>query len=101
MAASKSLYRRGRARYGGEVIHAEIRRTPLGDRLRQCWERVELMCQQRRGPKISRPPRATDDDLLLIVTLADAISHIDVLERELAWRRAGAKPLKFEGDDDE
>lgn len=55
-----------------EQLHAEIRATPLPERLKRCQDIIGKMCSEGRPPRMSIPPQATDEDFLITVTLEDA-----------------------------
>jgi len=47
----------------------------LDERLEQCIDIIGEMAKQHRGPKMSIPVQPTDEDVILIDTLRDAIER--------------------------
>lgn len=70
-----------------ETIQEQIRETPLADRLTQCNERIGKMCANHQSPSMSIPPRAQDDDMLIVTTLQDAARSIQELTQRLIDRQ--------------
>jgi hypothetical protein len=59
----------------------EIRsKGTLVERLDQCRQIIVKLCSQNRRPKMSIPVSSDDEDMFMIVTLADAIKELNVLK---------------------
>jgi hypothetical protein len=53
----------------GEELKAQIRKTPLVERLRQAVGMIASMCMEVRPPRMSIPVQAWDEDFFISVLL--------------------------------
>lgn len=60
----------------------------LQERLEQSRTRIATMCADLRGPRMSIPVRATDDDYFICLTLQDAIEALNATQSATAHQRA-------------
>jgi len=66
-----------------ERLKAQIRETPLLDRLSWCRRRIAEMTSERRPPSITIPPNYRDDDIFMTVTFMDAVTALSPRGKEI------------------
>jgi len=82
-----------------ETIKAEIRQAPLHHRLKLSQDRIGAMCKDGRGPSMSVPVRAVDDDFFIVTTLEDAARELAEKDAQiLALREALGKINRWHGE---
>lgn len=86
-----------------DKIQQEIRKRPLGNRLKKSIEMISAMCSNERPPKKSVPVQPTDEDVFVTTTLLDAIDLIESIgcradsDGDCEWsgcpQKCGYKPI--------
>lgn len=76
-----------------ETIKEQIRETPLNERITQAQARIGKMCKEGRGPSMSVPVRAEDDDMFITTTLEDTQAAIADLNQRLIDRTTGSQAI--------
>jgi hypothetical protein len=67
--------------------------------LRDIDLRVCLMCNERRGPRLSIPAKQTDDDVFIHRTVESVIAELERLRAEREEMRKDAERYRFLRDD--
>jgi len=65
-----------------EELKAQVRETPLRERLEQIREMIGKMCSEGRPPKMTIPVQWNDEDFFISVTIQDAIDRLDAQQAD-------------------
>ena len=73
-----------------DTLLVEIRAIPLNERIETAIKMIGAMCAEGRGPHMSVPVRAKDEDMFIVATLRDAGQSLLSAEEmyKLGWLAA-------------
>jgi hypothetical protein len=78
-----------------DKLQAEVRETPLSERLERCRSMIGKMCSEGRPPKMSIPVRSEDEDFFISTTIQDVQSLLST--RIFAEKKCGCKNMVDSG----